>query len=166
MFSGHADRSSYLKGRTALTVYQAQDKQPATQKRKSILVDRTRAETPVFRLARQERDTWDTWPVLLAALMAVEVVMELEKQSGRPVTIGAALLQRVLQPLSERNSKPSPISEIPSDNDDTVKNDLTDDLDLRFDGAEDILRAQRKGQRPNLDLTVSEWACAHRWKSV
>ena len=32
-FSGPADSSSYLKARTALTVYQAQDKQLAIQKR-------------------------------------------------------------------------------------------------------------------------------------
>ena len=48
----------YLKARTALTVYQAQDKQLGIQKKKGTLVDRARAETLVFRLARQERDTW------------------------------------------------------------------------------------------------------------
>jgi len=57
-FSGPADSSSYLKARTALTVYQTQDKQLAIQKRKGTLVDRARAEALVFRLARQERDTW------------------------------------------------------------------------------------------------------------
>ena len=40
--------------------------------------------------------------------------------------------------------------------------DLTADLDLAFDGAEDILRAWRQGMRPDPDLTVSEWADAHR----
>jgi len=39
-FSGPADGSSFLKARTALTVYQAQDKQLAIQKRKGTLVDR------------------------------------------------------------------------------------------------------------------------------
>jgi hypothetical protein len=39
-FSGPADSSSYLKARTALTVYQAQERQLAIQKRKGILVDR------------------------------------------------------------------------------------------------------------------------------
>lgn len=47
-----ADSSSYLKARTALTVYQAQEKQLAIQKRKGTLVDRARAEALVFRLAR------------------------------------------------------------------------------------------------------------------
>jgi hypothetical protein len=99
-FSGPADSSSYLKARTALTVYQAQEKQLAIQKRKGTLVDRARAETLVFRLARQERDTWVTWPSRVAALMAAEVAAEVEKQSdnpAKPVTIEAAILQRVLE---------------------------------------------------------------------
>ena len=60
-FSGPADSSSYLKARTALTVYQAQERQIAIQKKKGVLVDRAHAETLVFRLARQERDAWVTW---------------------------------------------------------------------------------------------------------
>jgi len=102
-FSGPADSSSYLKARTALTVYQAQDKQLGIQKKKGTLVDRARAEALVFRLARQERDTWVTWPSRVAALMAAEITAEVEKQSGkpvrpvRPVIIEAAILQRVLE---------------------------------------------------------------------
>jgi hypothetical protein len=96
-FSGPADSSSYLKARTALTVYQAQDKQLAIQKRKGALVDRARAETLVFRLARQERDAWVTWPARVAALMAAEVALGVEKQTGAPVIIEAAILQRVLE---------------------------------------------------------------------
>ena len=41
-FSGPADSSSYLKARTALTVYQAQDKQLGIPKKKGTLVDRAR----------------------------------------------------------------------------------------------------------------------------
>ena len=59
--------------------------------------------------------------------------------------------------MSERNSTPSSISGSASGND-----DLTEDLDLGFDGADDILRAWRRGIRPDPDLTVSEWADAHR----
>lgn len=47
-------------------------------------MDRARAEALVFRLARQERDTWVTWPSRVAALMAAEVVAEVEKQFGTP----------------------------------------------------------------------------------
>ena len=102
-FSGPADSSSYLKARTALTVYQAQERQLAIQKKKGTLIDRARAEALVFRLARQERDVWVTWPARVAALMAAQVTAEVEKQSGkpvrteRPVMIEAAILQRVLE---------------------------------------------------------------------
>ena len=54
--SGPGDTTSYIKARTALTVYAAQERQLAVQKKKGTLVDRARAETLVFRLARQERD--------------------------------------------------------------------------------------------------------------
>ena len=96
-FSGPVDSSSYLKARTALTVYQAQERQLAIQKKKGALVDRARAEALVFRLARQERDVWVTWPSRVAALMAAEVAAEVEKQTGAPVIIEAAILQRVLE---------------------------------------------------------------------
>jgi hypothetical protein len=95
--SGPGDSTSYLKARTALTVYQAQDKQLAIQKKKGTLVDRARAETLVFRLARQERDVWVTWPTRVAALMAAQLSAEMEKASGTPVTIETAILQRVLE---------------------------------------------------------------------
>ena len=96
-FSGPADSSSYLKARTALTVYQAQERQLAIQKKKGTLVDRARAEMLVFRLARQERDVWVTWPSRVAALMAAEVAAEVEKQTVKPMNIEAAILQRVLE---------------------------------------------------------------------
>ena len=95
--SAPVDSSSYLKARTALTVYQAQERQLAIQKKKGLLVDRARAEALVFRLARQERDTWVTWPSRVAALMAAEVAAEVEKQSGKAIKIEAAILQRVLE---------------------------------------------------------------------
>ena len=63
--------------------------------------------------------------------------------------------------MSESNSQPSPISGFPSRDDD----DLTADLDLGFEGAEDIMRTWRRGMQPDPDLTVSEWADQHRWLS-
>lgn len=50
---GPGDSTSYLKARTALTVYQARERQLSIQRKKGVLVDRARAETLVFRLARQ-----------------------------------------------------------------------------------------------------------------
>jgi hypothetical protein len=95
--SGPGDSTSYLKARTALTVYQAQERQLSIQKKKGVLVDRARAETLVFRLARQERDTWVTWPTRVAALMAAQLSAEMEKASSTPVIIETAILQRVLE---------------------------------------------------------------------
>ena len=78
--SGPGDTTSYIKARTALTVYAAQERQLAVQKKKGTLVDRARAETLVFRLARQERDVWVTWPGRVAALMAAQIMAEVERQ--------------------------------------------------------------------------------------
>ena len=95
--SGPGDSTSYLKARTALTVYQAQERQLAIQRKKGVLVDRARAETLVFRLARQERDVWVTWPTRVAALMAAQLAAEMEAATGAPVMIETAILQRVLE---------------------------------------------------------------------
>ncbi len=94
--SGSGGTDSYLKARTALTVYQAQERQLAIQKKKGTLVDRARAEALAFRLARQERDVWVTWPARVAARMAAQVAAEVEKASGKPLVIEAATIQRVL----------------------------------------------------------------------
>ena len=109
-FSGPADSSSYLKARTALTVYQAQDKQLGIQKKKGTLVDRARAEALVFRLARQERDTWVTWPNRVAALMAAEVAAEVEMQTNKPMMIEAAILQRV--PETHVREQPAALADL------------------------------------------------------
>ena len=79
------------------TVYAAQERLLAVQKKKGALVDRARAETLVFRLARQERDVWVTWPGRVAALMAAQIMAEVERQSGASVTIETAIMQRVLE---------------------------------------------------------------------
>lgn len=95
--SGSGGTDSYLKTRTALTVYQAQERQLAIQKKKDTLVDRARAEALVFRLARQERDVWVTWLARVAALMAAQIAADVEKTSGKPVMIETSILQRVLE---------------------------------------------------------------------
>ena len=93
-FSGPADSSSYLKARTALTVYQAQERQLAIQKKKGTLIDRARAEALVFRLARQERDVWVTWPAGVAALKAAQVTAAVKKHSDEPMIAEAAIRKR------------------------------------------------------------------------
>ena len=61
------------------------------------MVDRARAEALVFRLARQERDVWVTWPARVAALVAAQIAAEVEKNSGKPVIIEAEIMQRMLE---------------------------------------------------------------------
>ena len=51
----------------------------------------------MFRLARQERDVWVTWPARVAALMAAQIAAEVEKRSGEPLVIEAGTMQRVLE---------------------------------------------------------------------
>ena len=63
--------------------------------------------------------------------------------------------------MSESSSTPWPTSASALD-EGGDKTDLTEGLDLGFDGAEDIMRIWRQGMRPDPDLTVSEWADKHR----
>lgn len=73
--------------------HQAQERQLGDREEEGTLVDRVRAEALVLRLARQERDVWVTWPARVAALMAAQVATEVEKTSGNPVIIDAAIFQ-------------------------------------------------------------------------
>ena len=64
---------TFLQARTANEVMKAQLRRIELAKKKGELVDRARTTALVFRLARQERDTWIGWPSRVAALMATEL---------------------------------------------------------------------------------------------
>jgi len=85
--------TTYLQAKTANEVLKAQERRIRLQKLKGELVDRARAETLMFRLAREERDAWVIWPARVAALMASELVATLEDG----ITVEAALMQKVLE---------------------------------------------------------------------
>ena len=85
--------TTFLQAKTANEVLKAQERRIRLQKLKGELVDRARAETLMFRLAREERDAWVTWPARVAALMASELAAGL----GEEVTVEAALMQKVLE---------------------------------------------------------------------
>ena len=85
--------TTYLQAKTANEVLKAQERRIRLQKLKGELVDLARAETLMFRLAREERDAWVTWPARVAALMASELVATL----GDGITVEAALMQKVLE---------------------------------------------------------------------
>ena len=85
--------TTFLQAKTANEVLKAQERRIRLQKLKGELVDRARAETLMFRLARDERDAWVTWPARVAALMASELTAAL----GDGYEVEAALMQKVLE---------------------------------------------------------------------
>jgi hypothetical protein len=85
--------TTFLQAKTANEVLKAQERRLRLQKLKGELVEKARAETLMFRLAREERDAWVTWPARVAALMASELVATL----GDGITVEAALMQKVLE---------------------------------------------------------------------
>ena len=84
---------TFLQAKTANEVLKAHERRIRLQKLKGELVDRARAETLMFRLAREERDAWVTWPGRVAALMASEIAAAVDGE----VEIGAAVMQKVLE---------------------------------------------------------------------
>ena len=64
---------TFVQARTAHEIAKAHLTRLRLQRMKSELVDRARATALVFRLAREERDTWINWPARVAALMAAEL---------------------------------------------------------------------------------------------
>ena len=54
--------TTFLQAKTANEVMKAQERRLRLSRLKGELVDRARAETLMFRLAREERDAWVTWP--------------------------------------------------------------------------------------------------------
>ena len=85
--------TTFLQAKTANEVLKAQERRIRLQNLKGELVDRARAETLMFRLARDERDAWVTWPARVAALMASELTAAL----GDGCEVEAALMQKVLE---------------------------------------------------------------------
>jgi hypothetical protein len=65
--------TTFLQAKTANEVLKAQERRVRLSRLKGELIDRGRATALVFRLAREERDAWVTWPSRVAALMAAEL---------------------------------------------------------------------------------------------
>ena len=85
--------TTFLQARTANEVLKAQERKLKLAQLKGELIDRNRAVGLVFRLAREERDTWVTWPARAAALMASELgVMIADHGALEP-----AMMQKVLE---------------------------------------------------------------------
>lgn len=85
--------TTFLQAKTANEVLKAQERKLKLAKLKGELIDRDRAVGLVFRLAREERDAWVTWPARAAALMASELgVMITDHGCLEPV-----MMQKVLE---------------------------------------------------------------------
>jgi hypothetical protein len=69
-------RVTFVEARTAHEIAKAHLARLKLQERKGELVDRANAAALVFRLAREERDSWINWPARVAALMAAELGVE------------------------------------------------------------------------------------------
>jgi len=77
--------ATFLQAKTANEVLKSQERRLKLQKMKGELVDRARAESLVFRLARETRDAWVNWPARAAALIAAQLGLD------------PAMMQKVLE---------------------------------------------------------------------
>ena len=89
--------TTFLQAKTANEVLKAQERRLRLQKLKGELIDRARALSLVFRLARQERDVWVNWPARAAALMAAELSASCSEAVGQDIVIEPAAMQKVLE---------------------------------------------------------------------
>lgn len=84
LFAGD-EKVSFQRARLAHEVVKTRTANVRLLKMKGELIDKRQAESLVFRLAREERDAWVTWPSRVAALIAAD----LDKDAG--------MIQRVLE---------------------------------------------------------------------
>jgi hypothetical protein len=89
--------TTFLQAKTANEVLKAQERRLRLQKLKGELIDRARALSLVFRLARQERDVWVNWPSRAAALMAADLSASCREALGQEITVEPAAMQKVLE---------------------------------------------------------------------
>lgn len=68
--------TTFLQAKTANEVLKAQERRIRLHKLKGELIERARALSLVFRLAREVRDAWVNWPARAAALMAADLGVE------------------------------------------------------------------------------------------
>ena len=88
-----AGGTTFLQAKTANEVLKAQERKLKLAKLKGELIDRDRAVGLVFRLAREERDAWVTWPARAAALMASELGVMIADHG----VLEPAMMQKVLE---------------------------------------------------------------------
>ena len=73
---GTGSGTTFLQARTAHEVLKAQERRLRLDRMKGELIDRGKATALVFKLAREERDSWVNWPARVAALIAAELAVD------------------------------------------------------------------------------------------
>ena len=67
---------TFVQARTAHEIAKAHLARLRLQRMRGELIDRAKAQALVFRLAREERDSWVNWPARIASLAAAELGVE------------------------------------------------------------------------------------------
>ncbi|MFQ5914672.1 MAG: elements of external origin [Nitrospinota bacterium] len=83
--NGPADESrstTFNEARTAHEVFKARLARLEFEERKGKLIEWEKVERTIFRLAREERDSWLNWPARVSALMAAEIGVDANKMHG------------------------------------------------------------------------------------
>ena len=88
------DAGALLQAKIDHEVLKVQERRSRLEQMRGKLVDRDRATALVFRLAREERDSWVTWPTRVAALMAAELGID-------PAAMQISLERHVREHLEE-----------------------------------------------------------------
>jgi len=89
---GHS--TTFVQARTANEILKAQTNRLKLQQLKNELVDRAGALAHIYRLARSERDAWQSWPARISSQMAVELNVD-------PHTLHTLLERYIREHLSE-----------------------------------------------------------------
>lgn len=85
---------TYIEARTANEILKVQSAKIKLKQLKDELIDKTKAVSQVFKMARQERDAWLNWPARVSAVMAAELEID-------PHTIHITLEKYIRQHLEE-----------------------------------------------------------------
>ena len=85
-------RTTYTQAKTANEVLKAHTNRVRLKQLKGEVIDRSEAIAHVFRLARQERDLWQTWPSRVSSQMAAELEVDAHKLH---VTLGRYIREQL-----------------------------------------------------------------------
>jgi hypothetical protein len=102
-------QTSFNEARTASEMAKAEMSSLRLKERLGELVNRAKAADAIFALARQERDSWVSWPARIAAILAAELKIDahlMEIALDRQVkahlrTLAAVDVERVLSQTSK-----------------------------------------------------------------